>query len=351
MEPVSGCAVCPECGRRDAAPRQPLLVVTGASGSGKSTLFPPLAQELAGEAAVFDIDWLIDPFAMQADGAGLHWPAVRAAWLSVASALAHAALPTVLLAPLAPEHLDSLPQRRWVGALHFFLLDCADEVRRERLDARPPWRGRERTRAIDEQTRWGAWLRANIPDRFDTSTAGVDGTVRTVADWVRSLVSRPVQWRDDATLAAARRGAALGRIEAWVHDYLNGAGRNVPMVRALRRGQQWWIGPLEVPVGELTRIVGPEPGMPYPRAYEDWEPRLAGIERSLKSGWDAPPVIVDACRPDVLLVADGNHRFEAQRRMGRPAVWALLFFDSEDGWRSFDRPWAIGAVRHAGAGP
>ena len=88
--------------------------------------------------------------------------------------------------------------------------------------------------------------------------------------------------------------------------------------------------------------------MPYPRVPEDWEPRLAGIERSVRRGWDLPPVIVDACRADVLVVSDGNHRLEAQHRMGRNAVWALLYFDDEEKWRSFERPWAMGAARHVG---
>ena len=66
MEPRSHFAVCPLCGHREPARRQPLLVVTGASGSGKSTLLHSVARELAGVAAVFDIDWLIDPFVMQA---------------------------------------------------------------------------------------------------------------------------------------------------------------------------------------------------------------------------------------------------------------------------------------------
>ena len=169
---------------------QPFLVVTGASGSGKTTLFDPLARELAGEAAVFDIDSLIGPFAMQAAGAGVNWPAVRAAWLSVAHGLAAAGLPTVLLGPLAPFHLEDLDQARWMSSLHFFLLDCPDTVRRERLEARPPWQGRERERAIEEQTRWGAWLRENIDEGVDTDGAGVDETVLSVAVWVRGVVTR-----------------------------------------------------------------------------------------------------------------------------------------------------------------
>ena len=184
MEAATGFAVCPECGRRDPAPTEPFLVVTGASGSGKTTLFSPLARELAGEAAVFDIDFLIDPFAIQADGAALRWPAIRAAWLSVAEGLASGGMPTVLLGPLAPFHFDQLPKTGWVSSMHFFLLDCSDIVRRERLESRPPWRNRQ----IEEQTRWGLWLRENIHEGVDTSRVGIEETVRSVAAWVRTVL-------------------------------------------------------------------------------------------------------------------------------------------------------------------
>lgn len=187
MEAATGFAVCPECGRRDPAPTEPFLVVTGASGSGKTTLFSPLARELAGEAAVFDIDFLIDPFALQADGAALRWPAIRAAWLSVAEGLASGGVPTVLLGPLAPFHFDQLPKTGWVSSMHFFLLDCSDVVRRERLEGRPPWRKRE----IEEQTRWGRWLRENIDEGVDTSRVGIEETVRSVAVWVRTVQGAP----------------------------------------------------------------------------------------------------------------------------------------------------------------
>lgn len=73
MEPAHDRAVFPGCGRTDIAPRQPFLVVTGASGSGKTTVFVPLASQLAGEPAVFDIDYLLDPFAIQANGSPLNW--------------------------------------------------------------------------------------------------------------------------------------------------------------------------------------------------------------------------------------------------------------------------------------
>ena len=160
-------------------------MVTGASGSGKTTVFAPLARELAGEAAVFDIDWLIDAFAIQANTGRLSWRAIRAAWLSVGSAVAQSGLPTLLLGPLAPFHFGDLPQARWVGAMHFFLLDCPDAVRRQRLEGRPAWRERD----VDEQTRWGAWLRENVHDAVDTSRADLDQTVDAVVGWVRAVCS------------------------------------------------------------------------------------------------------------------------------------------------------------------
>ena len=240
MEKAQGFAGCPECGRRDPAPTEPFLVVTGASGSGKTTIFHPLARELAGGAAVFDVDSLIDPFAMQADGAALKWAAIRAAWLSVAEGLASGGLPTVLLGPLAPSHFQHLPKGGWVSSMHFFLLDCSDLVRRQRLEARPPWRGGE----LEEQTRWGAWLRENISDGVDTSQAGVQETVGSVAGWVRSVVSTPVRWRDDATL---RPRACCPRQDRWVGPRLphwcrskrtDGAGAAAPaaVVARARRG-------------------------------------------------------------------------------------------------------------------
>ena len=206
MEPVQDYAVCPRCGRRHPAPREPFLVVTGASGSGKTTIFAPLARELAGDAAVFDIDWLIDPFSMQANEAPLNWRAIRAGWLSVASAVAQSGLPTVLLGPVAPFSFDGLPQTGWVRSMHFYLLECPDAVRRQRLEERPAWRRRD----IVEQTGWGTWLRENIHDAVDTSRADIHDTVRAVAGWVRSVCSGHAsggrlvagvayQWRGDIT--------------------------------------------------------------------------------------------------------------------------------------------------------
>jgi hypothetical protein len=60
------------------------------------------------------------------------------------------------------------------------VLDCPDELRRQRIEARPRWRGRD----IDEQTGFGRWLRENLAPVIDTSTDSPAGVADAVAAWV-----------------------------------------------------------------------------------------------------------------------------------------------------------------------
>jgi predicted ABC-type ATPase len=179
MEPSADAAACAACGRTDPlARRADLFVVTGASGAGKTTVFEPLLAELAGRCMVFDVDWLIDPLSRQAGG--VDWVAFRDAWLHVAHGVAQNGLPTMLLGPFIPEHLAGLPGRRWVADIHFVTLDCDDDERRRRIEARPAWRGRD----IDEQVEFGRWLRDNLPT-VDTGSCSPADTARAIASWWR----------------------------------------------------------------------------------------------------------------------------------------------------------------------
>jgi hypothetical protein len=184
MQPQGDLAVCPVCGAGEMARRLPLFVVTGASGSGKTTVFPHLVAAL-GESLVFDVDWLIGPFERACEFGEVDWPAFRDGWLSVAHGAAQSGRHAVLLGPFMPEQLDDLPGRRWITDVHFAVLDCPDDVRRARLEARPPWR----ERAIERHVAFAAHLRRTIPVVVPT-----DGTpqeaARRLADWVTAIVGR-----------------------------------------------------------------------------------------------------------------------------------------------------------------
>jgi hypothetical protein len=190
MEPDQGFAVCPRCGQRDdTASLQPLFVVTGASASGKTTIFGPLARLLAGRCIVFDVDWLLDASSVLAGGATvteIPWAGFDQAWLAVAHGVAQSGLPTLLLGTVTPDRVESNIGRKWVGTVHSLVLDCPDEVRRQRIDARPEWRLRDTT----EQISFGRWLRETIPDRVDTSRCSPEEAARAVADWVETRLAK-----------------------------------------------------------------------------------------------------------------------------------------------------------------
>jgi AAA domain-containing protein len=181
MEPGDGRAVCPRCGRAgDAAALRPLFIITGASGSGKTAVFAPLARRLRGRCVTFDADLLIDAAGALSGSQPINWAAFGDAWLVVAHAVAQSGLPTVLLGPFLPERVQEFPARRWVGDIHFIVLDCPDDLRRARISARPSWRSRD----IDEQVEFGQWLRRSIADRVDTSRGTPDDTAASVAAWI-----------------------------------------------------------------------------------------------------------------------------------------------------------------------
>jgi hypothetical protein len=187
MEPHGGLARCPRCGRLDpSGARMPLFVVTGASGAGKTSVHVPLARLLARTAVTFDVDLLLDSAGMLSGGQQISWPGFRDAWLSVAHGVAQSGLPTVLLGPFIPQHLEHLPARQWVGPVSFLVLDCSDEIRRQRVAARPPWRARD----LDQQDEFARWLRTNIADRVNTGVGPPEGSAEEVSSWVRGLLSR-----------------------------------------------------------------------------------------------------------------------------------------------------------------
>lgn len=154
---------------------------------------------------------------------------------------------------------------------------------------------------------------------------------------------------DRFTLSGALQAAQTGSIEAWVQDYLRGPGNNTPFADGLLKQQRWWIGPAAVPASELTRIVGPELGMPWPAPVLQFEARLAGLAAHMASTASGMPVLMANGDEATLPLNDGNHRYEVLRRGGQQQMWTLVWFSDEASWRSFARPWADRALRTVGA--
>jgi predicted kinase len=171
---------CPRCGTESWLPALPLFVVTGASGTGKSTITGPLRTLIPG-CLVAETDVILHV-------AALGWDIWRNTWLQLTHAAALGGQATVLTGSLTPDQLERLPARKLIGAIHFALLDCPDDVLAGRLRARPAWRGTSSPAKITENQRFAAWLRARVTPSFDTSTASPAEVAGRIAAWVKALL-------------------------------------------------------------------------------------------------------------------------------------------------------------------
>ena len=147
----------------------------------------------------------------------------------------------------------------------------------------------------------------------------------------KSLDSEPEY---DRTLTSARVFAGIGRLEDWVHAYLTSDGNNQAFSDGLKLCPRYYYGPLKINLDALTRICGPEEGMPYLVDKDGFERRVAWLMEEIRNGADLPPLIVK-WTGDGYELNDGNHRYEAFRRLGIEEVWAVFWMTEAEEAASF----------------
>jgi predicted kinase len=204
-EPV---LVCVNCGQRQPFRRLPLFSLTGPSGTGKSTVCRQLIAELGDLAVVLEQDvlWM----------AGLTDPTddyrqFRATWLRMAGMIHQSGRPVVLCGTVVPVQFERCAERVFVGDIHYLALVCEPDVLRERLRARPKWRGWDALR-IEETLSFNDRVRSDPGqmELLDTTTLSLPQTVDAVAAWIRRGL-QPVA-SSPGTMALSPRLAAGGDI-------------------------------------------------------------------------------------------------------------------------------------------
>ncbi|NUW36357.1 hypothetical protein HTZ77_33850 [Nonomuraea sp. SMC257] len=121
------------------AGRGPLCLLAGAPGAGKTYLLPYLLGG-AGGLVVMDMDEILEEGALLGvpvaePGAAPVWPAYDRLWGRIVAMVRRVGHPVLLLCPV-PDAEELEPGGRWDGPLRWALLDCPDDVRRRRLEAR-----------------------------------------------------------------------------------------------------------------------------------------------------------------------------------------------------------------------
>ena len=138
-----------------------------------------------------------------------------------------------------------------------------------------------------------------------------------------------------ATLSSAKAYAAVGKLDAWIHLYLNEDGRNIPFSDGLKLFDRFYFSPALFPIRLFHRCAGPEPEMKYRIDKEWWAIRVADLEKSIQNDPDMPPLIVHYVAGEFEL-NDGNHRFEAYSRLGMSKCYAIIWMSSEDDVAEFE---------------
>jgi hypothetical protein len=146
------------------------------------------------------------------------------------------------------------------------------------------------------------------------------------------------------SVATARQYAHEGRLDEWLHAYLNiPAWANPRLSQIIRHQRPLWVGPIEVGLSQLVRCCGPEEGMRFRKDVADWERDIAAILDGLHDPHDLPPLIVRPQIGGVFGLADGNHRHEAMRRKQWHTGWALIWCDRDECFRG---SWSTGESSH-----
>jgi hypothetical protein len=140
--------------------------------------------------------------------------------------------------------------------------------------------------------------------------------------------SQPIKARFD--VQTVQQFAREGKLEEWVHTYLNaGHWANPGFSDGLKLQERWWIGPIEMELTALSRAVGPEAGMEYQVDKDSWHRRIDKMAQSMTDPLAIPPLIVEY-RSGELSVRDGNTRHGAMSLRGWSACWVLIWYNSEE---------------------
>ena len=131
-----------------------------------------------------------------------------------------------------------------------------------------------------------------------------------------------------ATLSAAKAYAEAGKMDAWIHLYLNEDGRNIPFSDGLKLFDRYYFSPALFPIRLFHRCAGPEPEMKYKIDKDWWAIRVADLEKSIQNDPDMPPLIVHYVAGEFEL-NDGNHRHQAYENLGIENAWVILWITEE----------------------
>ncbi len=159
-------------------------MVTGAPGSGKSLALESFVR-LRSPYLAFDIDWLARS-ASDLSGRDIFldrstWRPYAALWFDVLHAVYRNGRVPVFFTPNDPSDFATFGLPQWCSSVEWLLLDCPDDVRRERLARRGRWTDEMVAEAVEDARR----LREVVERRVDTARLSHEEVALAILSWLK----------------------------------------------------------------------------------------------------------------------------------------------------------------------
>lgn len=143
-----------------------------------------------------------------------------------------------------------------------------------------------------------------------------------------------------STLSSAVGYAHNGKLEEWIHTYLQSDGHNKDFSDGLKLFDRYFLGPVKMPLSLFTRCCGPEDNMKWQIPAEPFEQKVLALSEIIKENPDMPPLIVHYV-DGIFELNDGNHRLEAYNRLGISEYYVIVWITEKEEYSEFMNKYSV----------
>jgi hypothetical protein len=123
-------------------------------------------------------------------------------------------------------------------------------------------------------------------------------------------------------------------VSKWIQVFLRSEGNNVGLADGLLLKKRFYFGPILYDISKLQRCCGPEKSMKYRTPEDEFDKKVNSIINRILAGWEIPPIIVNYDNKK-MIINDGNHRYEAYKRIGRNQIKVIFWVTKEREYNKF----------------
>ncbi len=135
-------------------------------------------------------------------------------------------------------------------------------------------------------------------------------------------------------LVSSEGYARNGKLEEWIHTYLQSDGHNKEFSDGLKLFDRYFLGPVKMPLSFFKRCCGPEANMKWHVPADSFERKVEGLQKIITENHDMPPLIVHYVEGEFEL-NDGNHRLEAYARLGVKEAYMIVWITEKKEYTEF----------------